>query len=45
MKLDGLDIDFGVESVLVEEDRTTCVMGYVEAIREKFVVNILGRLL
>ena len=42
MKVDGLDIDVGVEGVLVEEDCTTCVMGHVEAIREKLVVNILG---
>ena len=45
MKVDGLDIDVGVESVLIEENRTTCVMGHVEAIREKLVVNIFGRLL
>ena len=40
MKVDGLDIDVGVESVLIEETRTTCVMVHVEAIREKLVVNI-----
>ena len=45
MKVDGFDIDVGVESVLVEENRATCVMGHVEAIREKLVVNIFGRLL
>ena len=45
MKVDGLDINVGVKGVLVEENRTTCVMGHVEAIREKLVVNILGRLL
>ena len=45
MKVDGLDIDVGVEGVLVEEDCTTCVMGHVEAIREKLVVKIFGRLL
>ena len=33
MKVDGLDIDVGVEDVLVEEDCTTCVMGNVEALR------------
>ena len=43
MKVDGLDID-GVESVLTEENRATCIMGRVEAIREKLVVNIFGRL-
>ena len=41
MKLDGLDIDVGEEGVLVEEDCTTCVMGHVEAIREKLVVNVV----
>ena len=45
MKVDGLDIDVGVEGVLVEENCTTCVMGHVEAIREKLVVNVVGRLL
>ena len=45
MKVDGLDIDVGVEGFLVEEDCTTCVMGHVEAIPEKLVVNIFGRLL
>ena len=34
-----------LEGVLVEEHCTTCVMGHVEAIREKLVVNMLGRLL
>ena len=45
MKVDGLDIDVGVEGVLVEENCTTCVMGHVEAIREKLVVNVVGPLL
>ena len=45
MKVDRLDIDVGVEGVLVEENRATCVMGHVEAIREKLVVNIFGHLL
>ena len=45
MKVDGLDIDVGVESVLVEANRATCLMGHVEAIREKLVANIFGRLL
>ena len=44
MKVDGLDVDFGVEGILVEENCTTCVMGHVEAIREKLVVNVVGRL-
>ena len=45
MKVDGLDIDVGVEVVFVEENCTTCVMCHVEAIREKLVVNVVGRLL
>ena len=45
MKVDGLDIDFGVEGVLVEENRAACVMGHVEAIREKLVVDVVRRLL
>ena len=45
MKVFGLDINVGVNGVLVEENRANCVMGHVEAIREKLVVNILGRLL
>ena len=40
-KGDGLDIDVGVEKILVEEDCTTCVMGHVEAIRENLVVNVV----
>ena len=44
MKVDGLDIYVGV-GVLVEEDCTTCVMGHVEAIREKLVVDVVRRLL
>ena len=45
MKVDGLDIDVRIEGVLVEKNCTTCVMGHVEAIREKLVVNVVRRLL
>ena len=45
MKVDGLDIDIGLECVLVEEDCTSCVMGHVEVIREKLVVNVVRRFL
>ena len=45
MKVNRFDIDVGVKGVFVEENGTTCVMGHVEAIREKLVVDILGRLL
>ena len=41
MKVDGFDINVGVKGVLVEENRATCVMGHVEAIREKLVVNVV----
>ena len=27
MKADGLDIDVGIEGVLIEENRAACVMG------------------
>ena len=40
MKVYGLDINVGVKGVLVAEDCTACVMGHVEAIREKLVVNM-----
>ena len=42
MKVDGFDI---IKSVLVEENRTTCVSGHVEAICEKFVVDVVRRFL
>ena len=45
MKVDVLDIDVGVEGVLVEKNCTTCEMGHVEAIREKFVVNVVRHFL
>ena len=45
MKGDGLDINVDVKNVLVEENRATCAMGRVETIREKLVVNEIGRLL
>ena len=42
MKVDGLDIDIGVEGVLVEENRVTCVMGHVEPTSKNVMVGILG---
>ena len=39
-KVDGLDIDVGVEGVLVEENPAASIMGHVEAIRKKLVVNV-----
>ena len=41
MKVDGLDIDVGVEEVLVEKNRSFCVMGHVEHV----VIDILRCLL
>ena len=35
----------GLKGSLLKRIAQTCVMGHVEAIREKLVVNILGRLL
>ena len=45
MKVDRFDIDVKIEGVLIEENRASCVMGHVEAIRENVVVNVVGRLL
>ena len=45
MKGDGLAITVGVKRVVVEENRATCIMGHVDAIRETLVVNVVGRLL
>ena len=42
MKVDGLDIDIGVEGVLVEENRATCVMSHVEPTSKKGMVDILS---
>ena len=40
-----VDIDVGVEGVLVEKNCTSFVTGHVEAIREKLVVKVLRHLL
>ena len=45
MKVDGFDLDIREESVLVEEHRASSVVGHVEPIREKLVVNMLNRFL
>ena len=45
MKVEGLDVDAGVEGVLVEKNRATCEMGHVEATCKNVMVDILGRLL
>ena len=45
VKVDGSDFDVKKESVLVEQHCTPSIMGHVEPIREKLVVNILTCLL
>ena len=45
MKVNRFDIDVGVKGVFLEENCSTCVMGHVEPIREKLVVNVVRRLL
>ena len=45
MKVNGFDVDIGVEGVFVEENRTACRMGHVEPIRENVMIYIFGRLL
>ena len=45
MKVDGLDIDVGVEDVLVEENRAACVMGHVEPTCVNVMIDILRCLL
>ena len=45
MKVDGLDIDVGVEGVLVVENRTSCIMGHVEPTSKNVMIDILGCLL
>ena len=45
MKVNGFDVDIGVEGVLVEENRAACVMGHVEATCKNVMIDIFGRLL
>ena len=45
MKVDGLDIDVGVEGVLIEENRAACIMGHVEPTCKNVMIAILGCLL
>ena len=45
MKVDGLDIDVGIEGVLIEENRATSMMGHVEATCENVMIDILRSLL
>ena len=45
MKVDGLDVNVGVEGVLVEENCATFVMGHVEPTSKNVIVDILRCLL
>ena len=45
MKVDGFDIDVGVEGVVVEDNRATCVMGNVEPTCKNVMIDIFGCLL
>ena len=43
VKAEGFDFDVGKEGVIVEQYSTSSVVGHVEPVREKLVVNILNR--
>ena len=45
MKVDGLDVDVGVEGVLVEENRASSVVTHVEPTSEDVMSDILRCLL
>ena len=45
MKEDGFDIDFGMEGVLIEENRAACKMGHVEPTCKNVMIDIFGCLL
>ena len=45
MEVNRLDFNIRVEGVFVEEHRASSVVGHVEPVREKLVVNIVNRLL
>ena len=45
MKVDRFDTDVRFESVLVEENCTTSVMGHVEPTCKNVMIDIFGRLL
>ena len=40
MKVDGLDVDVGVEGVLVDENRATCEVGHVEPTSKNVMIDI-----
>ena len=39
MKVDRCDIDVGMEGVLIEENRATCVMSHVEPTSKKVMID------
>ena len=45
MEVDGLDIDVGVEGVLVEKNRASSVKGHVEPICKEAMIDIINRFL
>ena len=45
MKVDRLDIDVGVEGVLVEENHAACIMGHVEPTCKNVMIDIIRSLL
>ena len=45
MKVDGLDVDIGVEGILVEENCVSSVMGHVEPTSKNVMVDIFRCLL
>ena len=45
LEADRFDADVGVESVLVEENRTACEVGHVKPFTKNIVINIVRRLL
>ena len=42
LQLNGLDVNIDVAAVLVVENRTSAVMGYVEPICKKVMIDILS---
>ena len=45
MKVDGFDIDVGVEVVLIEENRAACTVGHVERTCKNVMIDTFGRFL
>ena len=45
MKVDRFDINVWIEGVLIEENRTACMMGQVEPTCKNVMINMFGRLL